>query len=36
VVQAKAAAMLKPQAQQRYVDEFNIAKTLAWAARFLL
>jgi hypothetical protein len=31
LVQAKTAGLLKPQAQQRYVEHFNRARTLAWA-----
>ncbi len=35
MVQAKAAAMLKPEAQQRYVEDFNIGKTPVWSIRCL-
>jgi hypothetical protein len=30
LVQAKAAAILKPEAQQRYVEDFKIVRTQAW------
>jgi len=33
LVQGKAVAILKPQAQPRYVEDFKMAKTPPWAER---
>ena len=33
MVQAKAAAMSKPEAHQRYVEDFNFVRTPAWSIR---